>query len=87
MQRKSVQYRCKERLRSDGSKDTQASSDEESEVEVEEVEKESDDKFCDRTTAPVHQVGGTGWEQGYVGAALPATAAGAGSLVKRISGC
>jgi hypothetical protein len=45
-----VQYICKERLRADGSKDAPTSSDEESEAEVEE---ESDDEFCDRTTAPV----------------------------------
>jgi hypothetical protein len=48
-----VQYICKERLRADGSKDAQTSSDEESEAEVEEVEEESDGEFCDRTTAPV----------------------------------
>jgi hypothetical protein len=46
-----VQYICKERLRADGSKDAQTSSDDESEVE--EDEEESDDEFCDRTTAPV----------------------------------
>jgi hypothetical protein len=44
---------CHQRLRADGSKDTQTSSDEESEAEVEEEEEESDDEFCDRTTAPV----------------------------------
>jgi hypothetical protein len=48
-----LQYICKERLRADGSKDAQTSSDEESEAEVEEEEEESDDEFCDRTTAPV----------------------------------
>jgi hypothetical protein len=48
-----VQYICHQRLRADGSKDTQTSSDEESEAEVEEEEEESDDEFCDRTTAPV----------------------------------
>jgi hypothetical protein len=37
---------CHQRLRADGSKDTQTSSDEEE-------EEESDDEFCDRTTAPV----------------------------------
>jgi hypothetical protein len=53
MQRESVQCRCSERLRADGSKGTQASSEEESEAEVQEVEEESGDEFCDRTTAPV----------------------------------
>jgi hypothetical protein len=49
-----VQYICKVRLRVDGSKDAQTSSDEGSEAEVEEEEEEeSDDEFCDRTTAPV----------------------------------
>jgi hypothetical protein len=48
-----VQCICKERLRADGTKGAQTSSDEESEAEVEEVEEESDDEFCDRTTAPV----------------------------------
>lgn len=48
-----MQYICKERLRADGTKDAQTSSDEESEAEVEEEEAESDDEFCDRTTAPV----------------------------------
>ena len=41
------------KLRADGSKDAQTSSDEGSEAEVEEEEEESDDEFCDRTTAPV----------------------------------
>jgi hypothetical protein len=41
------------RFRADGSKGAQTSSDEGSEAEVEEEEEESDDKFCDRTTAPV----------------------------------
>ena len=76
-----MQYICHQRLRADGSKDTQTSSDEESEAEVGEEEEESDDEFCDRTTAPVpNQVGGTGGEQGCVGAALPATAAGSGEF-------
>jgi hypothetical protein len=48
-----VQYICKVRLRADGSKDAQTSSDEGSEAEVEEEEEESDGEFCDRTTAPV----------------------------------
>ena len=48
-----MQYICHQRLRADGSKDTQTSSDEESEAEVGEEEEESDDEFCDRTTAPV----------------------------------
>jgi hypothetical protein len=49
-----VQYICHQRLRADGSKDTQTSSDEESEAEVEKEEEESDDEWrCDRTTAPV----------------------------------
>jgi hypothetical protein len=48
-----VQYICHQRLRADGSKDTQTSSDEESEAEVEEEEEESDDEFCDRTRASV----------------------------------
>jgi hypothetical protein len=53
-----VQYICHQRLRLrvDGSKDTQTSSDEESEhgeAGVEEEEQESDDRFCDRKTAPV----------------------------------
>jgi hypothetical protein len=48
-----VQYICKVRLRADGSKDAQTSSDEGSEAEVEEEGEESDDEFCDRTTAPV----------------------------------
>ena len=43
------------RLRADGSKDAQTSSDEGREAEVEEEEEESDDEFCDRTTAPVPQ--------------------------------
>jgi hypothetical protein len=51
--KREVQCICHERLRADGSKDAQTSSDEESEAEVEEVEEESDDEFCDRTTAPV----------------------------------
>jgi hypothetical protein len=42
-----------QRLRADGSKDAQISSDEESKAEVGEEEEESDDEFCDRTTAPV----------------------------------
>jgi hypothetical protein len=40
-----VQYICHTRLRADGSKDVQTSSDEESEAEVEEEEEESDDEF------------------------------------------
>jgi hypothetical protein len=50
-----VQYICHQRLRADGSKGAQTSSDEESEAEVEEEEEEaeSDDEFSDRTTAPV----------------------------------
>jgi hypothetical protein len=53
-----VQYICHQRLRADGSKDTQTSSNEESEAEVEEEEEEeeSDDEFCDRTTAPKWEV-------------------------------
>ena len=51
--KREVQYICHQRLRADGSKDTQTSSDEESEAEVGEEEEESDDEFCDRTTAPV----------------------------------
>jgi hypothetical protein len=39
--------------RADGSKDTQTTSDEESEAEVEGEKLESDDEFRDRTTAPV----------------------------------
>jgi hypothetical protein len=77
-----VQYICHQRLRADGSKDTQTSSDEESEAEVGEEEEESDDEFCDRTTdnSASAQVGGTGGEQGCVGAALPATTAGSGEF-------
>jgi hypothetical protein len=48
-----VQYICHERLRANGSKDAQTSSDEENEAEVKEEEEESDDEFCDRTTSPV----------------------------------
>jgi hypothetical protein len=48
-----VQYICKVKLRADGSKGAQTSSDEGSEAEVEEEEEESDDDFCDTTTAPV----------------------------------
>jgi hypothetical protein len=50
---------CHQRLRADGSKDTQTSSDEESEAEVEEEgeEEESDGEFCDRTTSPVPKWG------------------------------
>jgi hypothetical protein len=47
--------------------------------QVEEEEEDSDDGFCDRTAASA-QVGGTGREQGCVGAALPATAAGSGEF-------
>jgi hypothetical protein len=73
-----VQYICKERLRADGSKDAQTSSDEESEAEVEEEEEESDDEFCHRTTAPVPKWEVLAGKQGCVGAALPATTAGSG---------
>jgi hypothetical protein len=52
-----AQYMCHQRLRADGSKDTQTSSDEESEAEVEEKVEESDDEFCDRITAPVPKWG------------------------------
>jgi hypothetical protein len=51
-----VQYIYKVRLRADGSKGAQTSSDEGSEAEVEEQEQEeeeSDDEFCDRTASPV----------------------------------
>jgi hypothetical protein len=60
----------------------QTSSDEESKAEVEVEEEERNDEFCDRTTAPVPKwevLAGNG-EQGCVGAALPATTAGAGEL-------
>jgi hypothetical protein len=48
-----------------------------------EEEEESDDEFCNRTTAPLPK-----WDEvlagnramGYVGAALPATAAGSGEF-------
>jgi hypothetical protein len=79
--KREAQYICHQRLRADGSKDTQTSSDEESEAEVEEEEEESDDEFCDRTTSPVPK-----WEvlamnrAVCVGAALPATAAGSGEF-------
>ena len=55
---------------------------EESEAEVGQEEEESDDEFCDRTTAPVPkwEVLAAGGEQGCVGAALPATAAGSGEF-------
>jgi hypothetical protein len=48
--------------------------------EVGEMEEESGDELCDRTAAPVPQVGGIGGEQGCMGAALPATTAGAGEF-------
>jgi hypothetical protein len=76
-----VQYICKVRLRADGSKDTQTSSDEGSEAEVEEEEEESDDEFCDRTTAPVCPSGRYWRGTGLCGcAALPATTAGSGEF-------
>jgi hypothetical protein len=40
-----VQYICTERLRADGTKDAQTSSDEESEAEVKEEEEEGDGEF------------------------------------------
>jgi hypothetical protein len=41
-----VQYICHQRLRADGSKDAQTSSDEESEAEVEEEEEAESDDEC-----------------------------------------
>jgi hypothetical protein len=47
---------------------------------VEEEEEESDDEFCDRTTAPVPKWEVLAGNMGCVGAALPATTAGPGEF-------
>jgi hypothetical protein len=74
-----VQYICNERLRADGSKDTQTSSDDESEAEVEEEEEESDDEFCDRTTTPVPKWDGRYWRgTGLCGCSFASNHGGAG---------
>jgi hypothetical protein len=69
-------YSCKTKFDADEHAEVHASSDEDSEAEAKE-EDESDDGFaCDRTKRTIAQVGGTGREQGRVGAVVQATAAG-----------